>query len=260
MTCSPANRAVGRIALSVARRMPAASRAAAGHEARFAAGPLSQRRPRRRARGRDRQHRRRHGRRRPLRPSTSRSARAPPLTVTTAAAEKVYRSLGPDTAIDVKLRRSAPAARSAWLPQETILFDRARLARTHRVELAPRREPAMAEAVVFGRSAMGETVDVRRVASTAGACGATARSFSPRPSRLDGAIAPRLAEPAVADGGVRYRQRAVKFRATRPASRRFGRARQFCRRGRRIRLEWDSRSRVSSPTMARHCAAISSAC
>ena len=57
------------------------------------------------------------------------------LIVTTAAAEKIYRSLGPDTEIDVKLE-SVPAGRSAWLPQETILFDRARLRRTIDVDLA----------------------------------------------------------------------------------------------------------------------------
>ena len=50
------------------------------------------------------------------------------LVVTTAAAEKVYRTLGPDSAIGVKLD-VGPGATLAWLPQETILFDRARLSR-----------------------------------------------------------------------------------------------------------------------------------
>src|SRR5215468_828125 len=47
------------------------------------------------------------------------------LTVTTAAAEKVYRTLGDASTIDVKLDVAAGAS-LAWLPQETILFDRAR--------------------------------------------------------------------------------------------------------------------------------------
>ena len=59
------------------------------------------------------------------------------LTLTTAAAEKVYRSHGPSATIDVSLR-VAGGAHLAWLPQETILFDRARLAR--RIDIDLRRE------------------------------------------------------------------------------------------------------------------------
>ena len=122
------------------------------------------------------------------------------LTVTTAAAEKVYRSLGPDTSIDVKLEVGAGGA-LAWVPQETILFDQMRLARTIDVELARGASLLLAEAVVFGRSAMGEAV-------MSGSC------FDRWRVRVDGtlvfaetvclggAIAPRLAERAIADGGV----------------------------------------------------------
>ena len=46
----------------------------------------------------------------------------------TAAAEKIYRSTGAHTLVDVRLSVGADA-RLAWLPQETILFDAARLAR-----------------------------------------------------------------------------------------------------------------------------------
>src|ERR1700686_408825 len=51
------------------------------------------------------------------------------LVVTTAGAEKIYRSLGPDASIDVTATL-ADGADLVWLPQETFLFDRARLART----------------------------------------------------------------------------------------------------------------------------------
>ncbi len=53
---------------------------------------------------------------------------APAPCVTTQAAEKIYRSLGPETRIDIALTVGADAWLE-WLPQETILFDRARLAR-----------------------------------------------------------------------------------------------------------------------------------
>ncbi len=122
------------------------------------------------------------------------------LTVTTAAAEKIYRALSPDAEIAVKLA-AGPGARLTWLPQETILFDRARLKRRIDVELAPGATLLMAEAVVFGRSAMGEAVEegaftdrwrVRR----------DGRLLFAETVLLDGAIARKLAEPAVTAGGV----------------------------------------------------------
>jgi urease accessory protein len=79
------------------------------------------------------------------------------LSVTTAAAEKVYRSLGPDTTVGVKLTVGDGAA-LAWLPQETILFDQVRLRRTIDIELAGEAQLLLAEALVFGRAAMGEIV------------------------------------------------------------------------------------------------------
>jgi urease accessory protein len=122
------------------------------------------------------------------------------LTVTTAAAEKVYRSLGPDTSIDVKLKVDVGGA-LAWLPQETILFDQMRLARTIDIELARGARLLLAEAAVVGRSAMGETVvsgrSFDRWRVRVGGSLAFAETI-----RLDGAIAQRLAEKAIADGGV----------------------------------------------------------
>ena len=122
------------------------------------------------------------------------------LVVTTAAAEKVYRTLGDNAIIDVKLD-VASGAELAWVPQETILFDRARLARTIDVTLAMDARIILAEAIVFGRAGMGETVEqgalcdrwrVRR----------GGRLVYAETVRLDGAIAARLAEPAVGKAGV----------------------------------------------------------
>jgi len=57
------------------------------------------------------------------------------LVVTSAAAEKVYRSLGPDATIGIELDVRAGGS-LVWLPQETILFDGARMDRTIAVDLA----------------------------------------------------------------------------------------------------------------------------
>jgi urease accessory protein len=122
------------------------------------------------------------------------------LTVTTAAAEKIYRSLGPDTEIAVKLAVGAGGA-LAWLPQETIVFDRVRLRRSIDVALARDANLLLAEAVIFGRSAMGETVvsghfrDRWRVRVDG------ALVFA-ETVRLDDRIAQRLAERATAGGSV----------------------------------------------------------
>src|SRR4051812_43730550 len=80
------------------------------------------------------------------------------LVVTTAAAEKIYRSLGPTSHVSVNLD-VACGATLAWLPQETILFDQARLSRTIDVSLAADARLFLAEAIVFGRTGMGEVVE-----------------------------------------------------------------------------------------------------
>ena len=86
-----------------------------------------------------------------------------------------------------------------WLPQETILFDRARLRRSIEVELADDASLLVAEATVFGRAAMGETVEegtftdrwrVRR----------NGRLLFAETLRLDGPIAQRFTRAAVAAG------------------------------------------------------------
>jgi urease accessory protein len=122
------------------------------------------------------------------------------LTVTTAAAEKVYRSLGPDSEIRVKLD-VGPGAALTWLPQETILFDQVRLRRAIEADLASGGNLLLAEATVFGRSAMGETVtngfffDRWRIRIDG------ALLFA-ETVRLDGRIAEHLERRAVTGGGV----------------------------------------------------------
>jgi urease accessory protein len=77
-------------------------------------------------------------------------------TAVTQAAEKVYRSRGADARIDTALSL-AQGAWLEWLPQETILFQDARMRRVTRIELAPDARLLAGEILVFGRRARGET-------------------------------------------------------------------------------------------------------
>jgi urease accessory protein len=75
--------------------------------------------------------------------------------VTAAAAEKIYRSTGPTTTIRQSLS-VAPGAMLEFLPQETILFEGARLRRETTVEVASDAGFLGGDIVVFGRRARGE--------------------------------------------------------------------------------------------------------
>ena len=79
------------------------------------------------------------------------------VTLTSTAAEKIYRSDGASTRLTVALDIEA-GGRLDWLPQETILFDGADLNRTVGVSLAADATLLLGEMLVFGRLAMGETV------------------------------------------------------------------------------------------------------
>src|SRR6516164_7459373 len=122
------------------------------------------------------------------------------LLAGTAAAEKIYRSTGADSALALTID-AATGSRCIWLPQETILFDRARLSRRIDVSLSTNARRLMAEAFVFGRSAMGEAVEegslIDRWRIRRGGQLVFAENV-----RLDGAIARTLSRPAVANGGV----------------------------------------------------------
>lgn len=77
------------------------------------------------------------------------------LVLTTPACEKVYRSLGTDAEVAVSLRANA-GSRLDWVPQETILFEGARLRRRLDIDLASDATFLAVEAVVLGRHARGE--------------------------------------------------------------------------------------------------------
>jgi urease accessory protein len=79
------------------------------------------------------------------------------LALTTQAAERVYRTLGPAAEVRVNLR-AEKGAHLFWIPQETILFDNAALGRKLSVELAEGSRFLAVEPMVFGRKEMGEKV------------------------------------------------------------------------------------------------------
>ena len=79
------------------------------------------------------------------------------VSVTTQACEKVYRAAAGRAEVDVALT-AGDGARIAWLPQETIVFDRSAFARRLDVDLGEDAEALLLEATVFGRLAMGEAV------------------------------------------------------------------------------------------------------
>lgn len=122
------------------------------------------------------------------------------LTVTTAAAEKIYRAQGPAAQVNITLKGSADS-HLAWLPQETILFDQARVERRINIDLAENASLLLCEIVVFGRAAMGEKmlrgefVDRWRVRRGG-------RLMFAETVRLDGDIGAKLAKPTIANGGV----------------------------------------------------------
>ncbi|QDL98310.1 urease accessory protein UreD [Rhodopseudomonas palustris] len=122
------------------------------------------------------------------------------LTLTTAAAEKVYRSHGPAAQLDITLK-VASGGHLAWLPQETILFDQARAERRIDIELADDASLLLSEMVIFGRSAMGETMQHGRFVDRWRMRRGGKLVFA-ETVRLDGEIGALLARPAVAKAGV----------------------------------------------------------
>ncbi|MGB0629895.1 MAG: urease accessory protein UreD [Alphaproteobacteria bacterium] len=76
-------------------------------------------------------------------------------TVTTQAAEKVYRSAGRESDIGISITVRDDAL-IEWMPQETILFEGARLRRRTGIDLSGNGRIIAGEIVVFGRRARDE--------------------------------------------------------------------------------------------------------
>ena len=120
------------------------------------------------------------------------------VVLASQAAERIYRVLGPAARIRTSLTVQ-DGARLDYLPQETILFDRFALDRALEIDLHGDAEFVGVETLLFGRQAMGETVQsgalrdhirLRR----------DGRLVFQDMTRLEGGIAAQLQRRAVADG------------------------------------------------------------
>jgi urease accessory protein len=120
------------------------------------------------------------------------------LTLTTQACEKVYRAGEGEARVTCRLRAGKDAF-IAWLPQETILFDRSALRRRLEIDLAPGARALILEATIFGRTAMGEEVR-QAVFRDRWRVRVNGRLVHAEDLALDGAVADTLRLPASGAG------------------------------------------------------------
>ena len=118
--------------------------------------------------------------------------------VTTQAAEKIYKSLAGTTSVSTRLALG-PGSDTIWAPQETILYDKARLVRSLEAQIDPSATALICESIVFGRLAHGESLancafhDRWRIR-----CGG--KLIFADDVRLRGAISDALDRPAIGKG------------------------------------------------------------
>lgn len=124
-------------------------------------------------------------------------------TVIGQAAEKVYRSLGPDCEVETQLRAGA-GAWFEYLPQETILFDSARLRRRTQVFLSRGARFLGGGILVFGRTARGEKL-TRGLVHDAWEIRDDAGQLKWKDAlHMDGDLETLLANPATFGGAAAY--------------------------------------------------------
>ena len=119
-------------------------------------------------------------------------------TVTSQSAEKIYRAQTEPSRVNTRLAIAA-GAQLAWLPQETLLFDGARLERSLAIGMDETSELTLFESVVFGRTAMGEAMASGRFQDRWRIRRAGKLVFADHVT-LDGPVADILARPALGGG------------------------------------------------------------
>jgi urease accessory protein len=120
--------------------------------------------------------------------------------VTAQAAEKVYRSAGEDCRVNVRLKVGS-GGWLEWLPQETIVFEGARLRRITDLHVDAGGRALAGEILVFGRTASGERV-TRGLVRDAWSVRRRGRLAWADALHLEGDIADRLASPSCLNGAV----------------------------------------------------------
>lgn len=80
------------------------------------------------------------------------------IVATTQTAERAYAAISGPAEVLVQMRVGA-GGQLDWLPQETILFQGARLQRQTRVDLAGDAQCVLSETLLLGRAAMGERLE-----------------------------------------------------------------------------------------------------
>ncbi len=121
------------------------------------------------------------------------------LTVTTQAAERLYRAQPGETGrIETRLTVGA-GARLDWVPQETIVFDGAAVDRRLGAEVAPDGTLVIVEPLVLGRTAMGERVQDLRLRDRITVMRAGEMVFADRIA-MTGDAAAIMAHPATGGG------------------------------------------------------------
>ena len=122
-------------------------------------------------------------------------------TIAAQAAERIYRALPGAAAARIRTRIEVGDGSSLeWLPQETILFDRCAVGRALDVQLAGQATFTGVELLVFGRTAMGETVHSGRVHDVI-RLRRDGHLLLHDAIRFDGPVQAVLDRPASADGG-----------------------------------------------------------
>jgi urease accessory protein len=119
------------------------------------------------------------------------------VTLTTQAAEKIYRGATAaelTTAIHIET-----GARLEYLPQETILFEGARLRRRLEIDMAPEATALFAESVVFGRLARGE-ISTHGAFQDSWRVRRGGKLVFAEETRLEGGIGALLDRPAIGKG------------------------------------------------------------
>lgn len=85
------------------------------------------------------------------------------LTLTSQAAERIYRAQPGETGRLSSRLTVGARARIDWLPQETIVFDHARFDRRLDAQVDPTGQLLIVEPMIFGRAAMGERVHMAQI-------------------------------------------------------------------------------------------------